>query len=158
MVPPGTGDFRSQVDFCGQDYGQAFSAPALLLSRGLPQLPPRGDRQGADDLVAAYHHHFVHHVDDDADMIGDDPHDVADNGPGVAAGQIEKAVLFGETGDLGFRVFQNQAVAVEAAAGVRCERLGAGVENAAVGAGAADDGRVDVECAIVPLGDACRDL
>src|SRR5260221_9431734 len=72
-----------------------------------PQLPPRRDRQGADDLVTTHHHHFVHHVDDDADMIGYDPHDIADNRPRVAAGEVEKTVLLGEAGDPGFGVLQN---------------------------------------------------
>ena len=99
----------------------------------LPQLPPRRDRQHADDLVAAHHHHLVHHVDDDADVVGHDAHDVADIGAGVAAGEIEKAVLLGEARDLGFGMFEDQAVAVEAAAGIRRQRLGAGIENAAIG-------------------------
>ncbi len=79
-------------------------------------------------------------------------------GPRVAAGQIEKTVLLGKARDLRFRVLQDQAVALEPAAGVRGQRLGAGVEDAAVGAGAADDGGIDVERAVVPGGDAGRDL
>src|SRR5260221_1380930 len=72
-----------------------------------PQLPPRRDRQGADDLVTADHHHLVHHVDDDADMIGHDPDDVTDDGPRVAAREIEQAMLIGEARDLGLGVFQD---------------------------------------------------
>ena len=97
----------------------------------LSQLPPRRDRQRADDLLAAHHHHLVHHVDDDADVVGHDPHDVADDRPRVAAGEIEKAVLLGKARDLGFGMFEDQAVAVEPA-GIRRQRLGAGIENAAI--------------------------
>jgi len=84
----------------------------------LTQLAPRRDRQRADDFVTANHHDLVHHVDDDANMIGYDPHDVADIRPRVAAGQIEEAVLLGEFRDLRFGVFEDQAVAFEAAAGI----------------------------------------
>jgi hypothetical protein len=31
-------------------------------------------------------------------VVGDHPHHLADLGPGVAAGQVEEAVLFGEAG------------------------------------------------------------
>src|SRR5258707_8780904 len=61
-----------------------------------PELPPCRDRQRADDLVAAHHHHLVHHVDDHADVVRHDPHDIANIGAGVAAGQVEKTVLFGK--------------------------------------------------------------
>ena len=98
-----------------------------------PQLPSRRDRQHADDLVAAHHHHLVHHVDDDADMVRHDAHDVADIRPRVAAGEIEEAVLLGEFRDLGFGMLEDQAMAVEPAAGVRGQRLRAGVEDAALG-------------------------
>jgi hypothetical protein len=47
---------------------------------------------------------------------------------------------------------------VEAAAGIRGQRLRAGVEDAAIGAGAAHHGRIDVQRAIVPARDAGRDL
>ena len=66
-------------------------------------------------------------------MVRHDPHDVADIGPGVAAGEIEKAVLLGEARDLGFGMLEDQAVAFEPAAGVRRQRLGAGIEDAAIG-------------------------
>ena len=84
----------------------------------LPQLPPRRHRQHPHDLLTAHHHHFVHHVDDDADMIGHDPHDVADDGPRVAAGEIEEAVLLGETCNLRLGMFENEPVAVEPATGI----------------------------------------
>ena len=86
----------------------------------------------------------VHHVDDDADMVRHDAHDVADIGPVVAAGEIEKAMLLGEARDPRLRIFEDQAVTVEAAAGIRRERLRARIENAAFRAGAADHRRVDV--------------
>jgi hypothetical protein len=63
------------------------------------QFAPCRDLQRADDLVSPHHHHLIHHVDDDADMIRDDPHDVADIGAGVAAGEIEEAVLLGKARD-----------------------------------------------------------
>ena len=100
---------------------------------GVTAIPPRRDRQHADDFVAAHHHHFVHHVDDDADVVGHDPHDIADIGPGVAAREVEKAVLLGKARDLRLGMFEDQAVAVEAAAGVRRQGLRAGIENAASG-------------------------
>src|SRR6202171_4079462 len=78
-----------------------------------PQLPSCRDRQRADDLVAAHHHYLVHHVDDDADMVRHDPHDVADTGTGVAAREIKKAVLLGKARDFGFWMFEDQAMAVE---------------------------------------------
>jgi hypothetical protein len=53
--------------------------------RTLPQLASRRDRQRADDLVAAHHYDLIHHVDDDADVVRHDAHDVADIGAGVAA-------------------------------------------------------------------------
>ena len=59
---------------------------------------PCRDRQRADDFFAAQHHHFVHHVDD-ANVIGNDPDDVADIGAGVAAGEVERAVLLGKARD-----------------------------------------------------------
>lgn len=55
-------------------------------------------------------------------MIWHDPHDVADVRPGVAAGEVEEAVLLGEACDLRFGVLQDEAVAVEAA-GVRRQSL-----------------------------------
>src|SRR5207253_7437480 len=54
--------------------------------------------------------------------------------------------------------FKDQAVTIEPAAGIRGQRLGAGVEDAAIGCGAADNSGVDVERAIVPGGYAGRDL
>src|SRR5882672_12090939 len=98
-------------------------AKGALLRMRLPQLPARRHRQRADDLVAAHHHHLVHHVDDDADMVGNDPDDIADDRPRVAAGQIEKAVLFRKARDLRLRMFQNQPVTLEPAAGIRGQRL-----------------------------------
>src|SRR5258708_38065011 len=86
--------------------------------RSLPQLPPCRDRQRTYDFLAAHHHHFVHHVDDDTDMVGHDAHDVADIRPCVAAREIEEAMLFREAHDLGFGMFEDQAVAVQPAAGV----------------------------------------
>jgi hypothetical protein len=38
-------------------------------------------------------------------MIGHDPHDIADIGAGVAAREVEKAVLFGKSGDFCFRTY-----------------------------------------------------
>ncbi len=81
--------------------------------RHLPQLPPRRHRQRPQNLVAAHHHHFVHHVDDDADMVGHDPHDIADIRACVAAGEVEKTMLLGKARDLGFGMFEDQAVAFE---------------------------------------------
>src|SRR5580704_19491447 len=78
----------------------------------LPQLPPRRHRQRADDLLATHHHHLVHHVDDDANVIWHDADDVADIGPGVAAGEIEEAVFLGEARDLRLWMLQDQPVAV----------------------------------------------
>ena len=98
-----------------------FVAALLAMTVGvasLSQLPPSRDRQRAQNLVAAHHHHFVHHVDDDADMVGNDPHDVADDRPCVAAGQIEKAVLLRKARDLRLRMLQNQPVAFKPAAGI----------------------------------------
>jgi hypothetical protein len=66
-------------------------------------------------------------------MVRYNPHDIADIGPGVAACKIEKTVLLGKARDPGFWMFKDQAVAVEAAAGVRGERFGAGIEDAAIG-------------------------
>src|SRR5437763_5165637 len=68
------------------------SLPTLRTYEPLPQFPPCRDRQRAHDLLAAHHHDLVHHVDDDAHVVGHDPHDVADPGPGVAAGEVEEAV------------------------------------------------------------------
>ena len=51
-------------------------------------------------------------------MVGHDPHDVADDRSRIAAGEIEKAVLFRKARDLGFGVLQDQSVAIEPAAGV----------------------------------------
>src|SRR5438045_5996077 len=82
------------------------------------QLPPRRHWQDADDLLAPHHHHFVHHVDDDADMVRHDPHDVADDGPRVAAGEIEEAVFFRKARDLGFGMLEDQPVTLQPAAGV----------------------------------------
>src|SRR6202171_4456653 len=83
-----------------------------------PQLPSRRDRQRADDLVAAHHHYLVHHVDDHADMVRYDPHDVTDIGTGVAAREIKKAVFLGKARDFGLGMFEDQAMAVEPAAGI----------------------------------------
>jgi hypothetical protein len=49
----------------------------------------------------------VDHIDHDADVIGNDAHDLTDLGPSVAAGQIEKAVLLGEGADLGLWVLDD---------------------------------------------------
>ncbi len=46
--------------------------------------------------------------------------------------RIEEAVLFGEARDLGFRMFEDQAVALEPAAVSGGQRLGAGIEDAAI--------------------------
>src|SRR5580704_6825904 len=97
-----------------------------------PQLPPRSDRQHAHDFLTAYHHHFVHHVDDDADMVRHDAHDVADIGAGVAAGEVEKTVLLGEARDPCLRVLEDQPVSVEAATGIGGQGFRAGVEDAAI--------------------------
>src|SRR5262245_39494794 len=113
-----------------------YSLLTIRYSLPLPQLPACRDWQHADDLIAANHHDLVHQVDDDADVIGHDPHHVADIRPGVAAREVEEAVLLGETRDPRFRMFEDQAVTVEPA-GIRCQRLRAGVEDAALRRGAA---------------------
>src|SRR5690349_17916817 len=93
----------------------ALSLTLLAMTGGeLPQLPPCPHRKHADDFVAAHHHHLVHHVDDDAHVIGDDAHDIADIGARVAAGKVEETVLFGEFGDLRLGMFEDQAMAFEA--------------------------------------------
>ena len=112
------------------DDGFRFALPILEVP--YRSFPLCRDRQHADDLVAAHHHHLVHHVDDDADVVGHDAHDVADVGPRVAAREIEEAVLLGEARDLRLGMFEDQAVTVEPAAGVRGQRLGAGIEDAAL--------------------------
>src|ERR1700726_453993 len=92
-----------------------FATPHSPLAIRLPQLPPCRDRQHADDLLAAHHHHLVHHVDDDADVVGHDPHDIADLRPGVAAGEIEKTVFFGKARDLGLGMLEDETVSIEPA-------------------------------------------
>src|SRR3954468_13540639 len=99
--------------------------------------PPRRDRHLADDLVAARRDEAVDHVDDDADVVRHDADDVADLRPVVALRQVEEAVLLGKPCDLGLRMLEDEAVALEAA-GVARQCLRAGVDNAALRAGPAD--------------------
>ena len=89
--------------------GFRYAQPILQAESA--QLPPRRDRQRPDDLVAADHHHLVHHVDDHADVVRHDPHHVADIGAGVAARKIEKAVFFGKARDFRLGMFENEAIA-----------------------------------------------
>src|SRR3954451_22909069 len=98
----------------------------------LAQFAARWDRQSPDDLLAPHHHELVHHVDDDADMVRHDPHDTAHIRSGVATGEIEETVLFRKARDLCLGVLEDQSVAVDPSAGIGGQRLGAGVENAAI--------------------------
>src|SRR5215470_2035231 len=66
-------------------------------------------------------------------------------------------MLFGKPFDSRQRMLEDKAMAVEAA-GVRGERLRAGVDDAALGAGAADDGRIDMQRAILERGNSGGDL
>src|SRR5581483_9014575 len=70
----------------------------------------------------------------------------------IAAGEVEEAVLLGEGGNLGLRILQDQPEAVVEPAGVGGQRLGAGVEDAALGGGTAHHGGVDGERAVLRLG------
>ena len=83
-------------------------------------------------------------------MVRYDSNDGAHIGPGVAAREVEKAMLLGKAGDPGFRMFEDEAVAFQPATGIGRQRLRAGIEDAALRTGAADDGRIDVQRAIVP--------
>ena len=84
-------------------------------------------------------------------MVGDHPHHLADLGLLGAGGEVEKAVLLRELGDARLGIFADQAVAVEPA-GIGGECLRPGIENATLGAGAADHGGIDMQRAILQLG------
>jgi hypothetical protein len=56
-------------------------------------------------------------------MIGHDAYDVADDRSRVAAGQVEKAVLFGKARDPRLGVLENESKPVQSAAGIGSQRL-----------------------------------
>ena len=66
-------------------------------------------------------------------MVRHDAHDFTDLGPRVAAREIEEAVLLREGMDFGLGVFEDQPEAIVERAGVGRQRLGAGVEDTALG-------------------------
>ena len=53
-------------------------------------------------------------------MVRHDPHDIADIGAGVASREVEETVLFCKACDLGFGMFQDQAVAFEPIRAIAC--------------------------------------
>ena len=73
------------------------------------------DRQDIDKAVAANGDKLVEHVYRDADMVWYDPHDIADSGWRLAAGQVEETVFFGHLVDACFGVFADQAEPVQPA-------------------------------------------
>src|SRR5262245_61803752 len=118
-------------------------------ARDLDELAAGRHRQHCYDPVAAHGNHAIKHVNDDADMVRHHANHLADLGSVVAARKIEEPMFLGEGVNLGLWVFQDQAEAIVQSARVGRQCLGAGVENAALGCGAADDGGVDAEGAVV---------
>src|SRR3982074_3354279 len=103
-----------------------FATRYSLFTTRLPQLPACRYLQRADDLPAAHPPDLCRHVDDNAAMVRHNSHDVTHIGARVAARQVEKTMLLGETRDLCLGVFKDQPVTVESAAGVRCQCFTAG--------------------------------
>src|SRR5262249_37473422 len=97
------------------DAAKPFNHPREPRWVSLAQLAPCRHRKRADDLIAPHHHHLVPHVYDDPDAIR---HDCADIWPGVAPGETKDPVFFRKSRDPRFGMFEDQAVAVESAAGV----------------------------------------
>src|SRR5262249_24431553 len=71
----------------------------------------RGDAPGFLDLAAAYAVRLVDHVADHAAVIGDYAHDLADGGPLPAGGEIDHAVVLGETHDRRLGILHHVTVA-----------------------------------------------
>src|SRR5687767_10321311 len=72
----------------------------------------RRDRQLTDDLASPHRNEAIDHIDDHADMVRDDAHDVADLGAVVARRKVQETVLFRKARDLRLRMLEDEAVAV----------------------------------------------
>ena len=158
----------------GSVRGEGGSAPVPARSRDSPGILParwsragarsgelaaRGDGGDLHDLVAADQVDAVEEVGDDAGVVRDHAHRVADLGLVGAGGEVDHRVLLGEAGDDGAGVFDDVAVALARSGhGVGGERLGAGVEHRAVGRRAAHHGRLHGERAVLERAVAPADL
>ena len=81
--------------------------------------PAGGDRQHIDNVVAAHGDKLVEHVHRDAYMVGHNPHDIADSGRGLAAGQVEEAVFFCHFVNVCLWMLQDQPKSIQSTAIIR---------------------------------------
>ena len=94
-----------------------------------PDLPPRGDGFGADDLIAAHQRDVVEHIRHHAGMIGHDAELVANPKPGWPI-RGDPAMFFAQLIDFQIGVPQNVPEAIETKQ-IRGQNFGPSVNDCA---------------------------